>query len=102
MARQKLKVTYTDGRVLETKITPKVEVAVEKQFKVGLQSLQGDAHAEHFYYMAWAGLHYAGQEGKSFEDFLDALEDVEPIDQKKDEAEDDPFIVTPQPDSLSS
>jgi hypothetical protein len=87
MARQKLTVTYVDGRVASAKITPRVEVALEKNFNIGLGTMQNaeGMHAEYLYYMAWAALHYSGQEGKNFEDFLNVLEDVDMVDPKPSE-----------------
>lgn len=77
MPRQRLKITYDDGRVVEAKVTPKVEVAVEKHFNIGLAAIQDDMHAEYLYYMGWAAVHHGGMEGDNFEKFLDKLEDVD-------------------------
>ncbi len=96
MPRQKLKITFENGEEFEVKVTPKVEVAVEKYFKVGMQSMGSDAHAEHLYYMAYVALHHTGKENRSFEDFMNDLEDVDVVGQTPEDADaSDPSMTGP-------
>ncbi len=90
MSRVKIKIEFTDGNKYEVKVTPKVEVAVEKHYKKGLKSLNDDAHAEHLYHMAWIALNYSGMspDHDTFDMFLDRLEDVEVISPDENEGED--------------
>jgi len=93
---------FNDGSKYEVKVTPKVEVAVEKHYKKGLKSLNDDAHAEHLYHMAWIALNYSGMlvnSPQSFDDFLNDLEDVEVITPEED-GED--FTKLESSDSASS
>jgi len=102
MARQKLKIIMENGDEFEVKVTPKVEVAVEKYFKIGMQSMGGDAHAEHLYYMAYIALHYMGKESRSFADFMNELEDVDVIKATpEDDDANDPFTTGQQEISSS-
>lgn len=103
MAGQKFLVKYTDGRQIEAKISPRAEVEVERKFGIGLTEMQGAIHAEYLYYMAWAGLHYSGKEPLSFDDFLNELDDIDPVEVKKPEdAEVDPFGKAVVQGNLSS
>jgi hypothetical protein len=74
----KLKVEYLDGRVVEINAGPRAHVAFERQFDISITEMD---RAEHVYYLAWAALHFAGQEkDKDFEDFLDRIDEVEKVD----------------------
>lgn len=98
MAKMHLKVTYTDGRVLESvRVTPRAEVAFEDRFNVGMSAAGDDMHMKYLYYLAWAALHYSGQEGKDFDAFIDVLDDVEMA-----KANADPTKPARPPDSSSS
>lgn len=99
MSRQELKVTMADGKEYVVKVTPRVEVEIEKHFGIGLGTLQTDPHAEHVYYMGWSAMHVAKMYHNDFDTFLDDLEDVEPIKHEEDPNDDgvDNPLVTDQP-----
>jgi hypothetical protein len=80
MASRWLEVFYVNGRdPVKVRIGPKAEVMFERHFGISMSQAGKDISAEHLYYLAWASLRVAGQEGADFESFLDTLEDVEAV-----------------------
>ena len=78
MARQRIKITYDDGKETIVKVTPKVEVQVEAHYGEGLGELGKQGRAENVYRLAWIASKAAGDfTFKDFDDFLEHLEDVE-------------------------
>ena len=67
------KVTYNDGRVVETVTKPKDMVAFERQYG---RAFHESSNAEHVFYLAWSPLHRSGAEPRAFDEFLDDLADV--------------------------
>lgn len=84
MARMKVKVTYSDGRVVESSVSPKAEVDFERHFGTSINKAGADMHQQYYYYLAWAGLHHAGREPADFDTFLGLIEEVENV--RDDEA----------------
>lgn len=74
-------VTYDDGKKVESVAKPKDIVAFERQYGKSMASF-GDASnpppMEWVYYLAWSPLHRQGREPRAFDEFLDAVADVEP------------------------
>lgn len=101
MARLKLKVTYSDGRVAESNVSPKAEVDFERHFGTSINKAGSDMHQQYYYYLAWAGLHYAGRETNDFDTFLGTIDDVENV---KDASADDVDPTSParRPEPSSS
>lgn len=99
MASQKLRVTYTDGRIIDVLVRPKAMVEVERTYKVSLMS-DADRRLEHLYYLGWAALHWSGKYGDGFEDFLNLVAEVEDI--TPDDEFVDPTQAAPSPDESSS
>lgn len=80
MASIRLKVTYTDGTSREVNAGPRAQVELERKFEVALGALdEKGTPIEYSYFMAWAALHFAGQEAADFDDFLNRLEEVEQV-----------------------
>lgn len=73
----KLKVTYADGETVQVNAGPRAQVALERQYGVGLGKAFDSEQIEYVYYLGWAALHFAGKEPKDFEGFLDRIADVE-------------------------
>lgn len=77
----KMKVEYKDGTDVEVKVGPRAEVALERQFEIAAADA---THNEHIYYLAWAALHFAGQEpakSAEFDAWLDLIVDANVIDE---------------------
>jgi hypothetical protein len=70
-------VTYADERNVEVKVTPKVQLAFERQYGMGLPKASKDMHNEYLFYLAWKALQFSGQETREFEDFVDSIDDVD-------------------------
>lgn len=75
----KVKITYSNGRVVESAVSPKAEVEFERKFGVSVRAAGADMHQEYYYYLAWAGLHFAGKEAADFDAFLGMIADVENV-----------------------
>lgn len=95
-------VTYTDGKKCHVRVSPKAQVIFERQYKITMSRSMSDASAEHLYYLAWAGLHCAGMEGRDFDAFLDAIADVVAPDDEEDSDDGDPTRSAPGPAPSSS
>lgn len=93
MAAPRFKITYSDDRQLEVRVSPKAQVMFERHFQKTMSAYSRDPGAEHLYYLAWAGVHCAGMEPADFEEFLNKLQDVEPLDSAVAEA--DPTQTAP-------
>lgn len=101
MAQMKLKVTYVDGRETEIVVSPKAQVETERHFKSTDQA--SAQRIESHYFMAWAALHYAGQEPADFDAFLGTIADVEESEQTvEDEAGSDPTPAAQSTTGLSA
>lgn len=67
---------YEDG---EYPVTPLVQVAFEREFKVGIaKAFSVEQRNEHIYWLAWKAMHAAGRTVPPWGDkFLEVLESVE-------------------------
>ena len=83
-AAAKLRVTYTDGTKKEALAGPRAQVACERHFKKSIVDIGNSGSIETIYFLAWAGLHFSGQESRDFEAFLDVLDDVEDAGEEKE------------------
>jgi hypothetical protein len=74
-----LAVTMTGSEPVTVKITPKVVVAAERQFKLPMAQLFNAENMsfEAMTWLAWKGMHVAGHVVKTFDLWLDELEAVE-------------------------
>jgi hypothetical protein len=68
----KFKVIYNDGREVEGWAGPRAEVEIERKFDISADKVSRN---EHLYYLFWAGLFYAGQETREFDDWLVDVKD---------------------------
>ena len=76
-----LRVTTTSGSADYT-VGPKVQVAFEREFKVGLpKAFAADQKMEHLYWLAWKASHAAGEVVKPFDGWLDTVQAVEVVGQ---------------------
>lgn len=102
MARMKVNVTYSDGRVVESSVSPKAEVEFERKFGTSINQAAREMHQQYYYYLAWAGLHYAGKEPADFEAFLGLIDEVENVKDPEAQLPEDPTERAPQPEPSSS
>ncbi|HEX3640574.1 MAG TPA: hypothetical protein VHV10_04735 [Ktedonobacteraceae bacterium] len=90
MARQEVKITYLDGKEANIKVSPRAEVATERKYGIGVGQMLKEERAEHIYHLTWASLKFgASKISHDFEEWLDSVEDVEFLDDDKDENEPD-------------
>jgi len=78
----KLKITRTDGSVLEGEITPAVEYSFELHHKVGFHKAFREREEQSMvYFLAWEITKRAGEGPKPFgESFVETLRSVEVLD----------------------
>lgn len=77
----KLRVVTTEGELGEFVVTPKVQVEFERHFKIGVgKAFQQEQRVEHMYWLAWKAVHAAGHNVKPFDSWLDAVVDVQMVD----------------------
>jgi len=82
MIQVKLRVVTIDGPQGEFRVTPKVQVEFERQFKTGIgKAFENDLKMEHIYWLAWKAQHYAGVVVKPFDSWLDEIVTVEVVDE---------------------
>jgi len=80
----RLRVEPTTGDAYEVSITPKVIVEVERQFAKPMTDLFGEgASFEALYWAGWKASFLAGRSGKSFDDWLDDIENIEPVEEQR-------------------
>lgn len=98
--RMDFKVTYADGRVVEVTAMPKDIVAFERQYGRSFAAFadkENPPQMEWMYYLAWSPLHRLRKEPVSFDEFLDLVEEIEPVDEV---AESDPTQPAASVDEL--
>jgi ribulose bisphosphate carboxylase small subunit len=77
MISMTLRVTTENGTG-EYQVGPKVQVAFEREWKVGLPKAFGDQQRlEHLYWLAWKAVESSGEVVKPFESWLDSVKTVE-------------------------
>lgn len=94
MAVLKVNVTYDDGKELEVKVTPAVQVAFEREYGMGLAKASQDMRNEYMYFLAWKALQLTGNETSDFDTFVGTIEDVDIVRSEKS----DPTVSGPSPD----
>lgn len=71
----------TEGGEKTYTVGPKVQVAFEREFKVGLPvAFTKDQKVEHLYWLGWKASHAAGEVVKPFDGWLDTVESVEIVE----------------------
>jgi len=74
-----LRVT-TDGHTEDVVIGPKVQVAFEREWKIGLPKAFGaEQRLEYVYWLAWKAIGDSGRVVKLFDAWLETVENVEMI-----------------------
>ena len=72
-----LRVTH-NGDTNEYTVGPKVQVAFEREWKVGMpKAFSSDQKVEHIYWLAWKAMGASGAVVKPFDGWMDGLEAVE-------------------------
>jgi hypothetical protein len=72
-----LRVTHS-GDTNEYTVGPKVQVAFEREWKVGMpKAFSSDQKVEHIYWIAWKAQQASGAVVKPFDSWIDGLEAVE-------------------------
>lgn len=78
------KVTYDDGREVESVAKPKDIVAFERQYNQSVAAFGEEGKSvniEWLFYLAWSPLHRQGREPRVFDEFLDHVEDITPVEE---------------------
>ena len=74
----RLQIVTKDGTDKIYQITPRIEVAFEREMKGGFHKIfREQEKTEHIYWLAWKCIHVSGDTVKSFDDFLDNIESVD-------------------------
>lgn len=95
-----LEVTFNSGRAVSVLVTPRGEVAFERQFDLPFYEV--NARRERMYWLAWQLLTYKGEETRDFDTFISDVTSIEAVVAEVDEAP-DPTRSSPLPaDSLDS
>ena len=75
-----LRVTH-DGETNEYVVGPKVQVAFEREWKMGMpKALTNEQRMEHLYWLGWKAQQAAGVVVKTFDLWLDGVESVEVVE----------------------
>jgi hypothetical protein len=75
-----LRVTH-EGESNEYVVGPKVQVAFEREWKVGMpKALTNEQRMEHLYWLGWKAQQAAGVVVKTFDLWLDGVESVEVVE----------------------
>jgi hypothetical protein len=83
-------VKYDDAREVEAVAKPKDIVAFERQYGVSFATAFADeknpAHMEWMFYLAWSPLHRQGRDPRAFDEFLDDVDAITPVEEEVEEA----------------
>lgn len=75
-----LRVTH-NGETNEYVVGPKVQVAFEREWKIGLpKAFSADQKMEHLYWLGWKAQQSSGAVVKPFDGWLDGVEAVEVVE----------------------
>lgn len=70
-----------NGETTDVQVGPKVQVAFEREWKIGMPRAFGDQQRfEYVYWIAWKALHVAGNVVKPFDGWLETVENVEMVE----------------------
>jgi hypothetical protein len=76
-----LRVTDSTGNTSDYSVGPKVQVAFEREWKVGLaKAFTNDQKMEHLYWLGWKAQQSSGAVVKPFDGWLDTVASVEVVD----------------------
>jgi len=103
-----MKVTYNDGVEVVVRVTPKVQVQFERHFKRSMFDYGMAPLQEENFYIAWLAVTDAGKCSQEFEEWLDLIDDVDPVSDTPTNPnpgvnpEPDPTRTAPPPETSSS
>ena len=84
MALMRLRVTLNEGEPYEVPVTPKVIVAAERQFAKPMTQLFGEAASfEAISWAAWKGSQQTGRVVKPFDEWLDDIDSITPVEEPR-------------------
>lgn len=88
-------ITYVDGRVVHATTRPKDCVAFERQYGESIEAIKNAPKIEYIHYLAWSALHTTARESRSFDEFLDVVDEITvggeaPVDPSLSAASDGP------------
>ena len=73
----------TEDKSGEYVVTPMVQVAFEREWKVGLaKAFNQDQKMEHMYWLGWKSMHAAGEVVKPFDGWLNTVKSVEIVEEE--------------------
>jgi hypothetical protein len=76
-----LRVTDSNGSSNDYTVGPKVQVAFEREWKVGMpKAFASEQKMEHLYWLGWKAQQSSGAVVKPFDGWLDTVESVEVVD----------------------
>jgi hypothetical protein len=93
-------VKYDDGREVEAVAKPKDIVAFERQYGQSMAAFGDSSNPppmEWLFYLAWSPLHRQGREPRAFDEFMDDVEDITPIEDAEPAV---PFVTAPSDEPL--
>jgi hypothetical protein len=71
----------TDSGEATYSVTPRVQVAFEREWKVGLpKAFQTELRLEHLYWLGWRSAQASGDVVKPFDQWLDSVRSVETVE----------------------
>jgi hypothetical protein len=80
----RLRIEPIQGDAYEVNITPKVVVELERQFHKPMTEILGESVTfEAIYWAAWKGSQISGRPTKPFDEWLDDIENVEPVEEQR-------------------
>ena len=64
-------------------VTPLVQVAFEREWKIGLaKAFNQDQKMEHMYWLGWKAMHSSGEVVKPFDGWLNTVKSVEIVEEE--------------------
>ncbi len=73
----KITVSYAGDETKEAEITAGDFVAFERKYDVSWDDVEAKPRIEHTFFLAWNALRRTGQEARTFDDFIDAVVDLD-------------------------
>ncbi len=74
-----MKVIYNDGKETVVRVAPKAQVQFEQHFGRSMFDYGMSPTQEQNFYLAWLSLRVAGKDAPEFDEWLDLIDDVDPV-----------------------
>lgn len=74
-----LTITRTDGSTATTKVAAADLIAFERKFDTTYEAVDKTPRIEYIAFLAWNSLHRTGVETRTFDEFVDALDDFDVV-----------------------